>query len=87
MNKDLILKAILISLAINLILPALTKPFATKEQIKPPNGAKNLPILDQIMHMLVHHAQVPLTSSAIVMLIVGLSVYIASIIKIKIIKA
>ena len=81
MNKDLIIKAISISTFINLILPALAKEFATPEQIKPPNGANNLPFQDQIMHMLVHHAQVPITSSLIVALIVGLSVHIASSIK------
>jgi hypothetical protein len=79
MKKDmkLLLSAIVVGVLINLILPAILKPFATPEQIKPPNGADKLPFLDQLMHMFVHHAQVPLTSSIIVAIIVGLSVFLA----------
>ena len=54
---------------------------ATEKQISPPNGADKLNLFDQIIHMLVHHAQVPLTSSVIVALIVGLSVYFGKYIK------
>ena len=70
-----ILKAVLIAVALNIVLPLLLSKVATKDQIKPPNGAHNLPFLGQLMHMFVHHAQVPLSSSAIVAVIVGLSVY------------
>tara|TARA_B100000787_G_C16196693_1_gene301416 strand:- start:1201 stop:1458 length:258 start_codon:yes stop_codon:yes gene_type:complete len=73
----------LVGVVINLILPFLAKPFATKEQIKPPKGAHNLPFLGQIIHMLVHHAQVPLSSSIIIAAIVGLSVYIGSMLEKK----
>jgi hypothetical protein len=69
-------KCVAIAVVINLVLPQVLKPFATKEQIKPPQGAQNLPFLDQLMHMFVHHAQVPLSSSLIVAVIVGLSVYL-----------
>ena len=69
-------KCVTIAVVINLVLPQVLKPFATKEQIKPPQGAQNLPFLDQLMHMFVHHAQVPLSSSLIVAVIVGLSVYL-----------
>ena len=76
MKKDmkLLLSAIVVGVLINLILPAILKTLATPEQIKPPNGADKLPFFDQLMHMFVHHAQVPLTSSIIVAIIVGLSV-------------
>ena len=50
-------------------------PFATKDEIKPPNGAANLSFKEQIMHMLVHHKQVMITSSLIVALLVGLSTF------------
>jgi len=73
---NLLHSSVVIAVILNLILPSIVKPYATKEQIKPPNGAHNLPFFDQIMHMLVHHNQVPLTSSLIVALIVGLSVEI-----------
>ena len=64
----------IIAVGLNLLLPILVKDFATEEEIKPPNGAQNLSFKGQIMHMLVHHAQVPLTSSIIILLIVFLSV-------------
>ena len=83
MNKEckLIVNAIIVGILINLILPMAVKPFATPEQIKPPNGAQNLSFFDQLMHMFVHHAQVPLTSSIIIAVIVGLSVYLGGMIK------
>tara|TARA_B100001115_G_C15445903_1_gene209695 strand:- start:37 stop:321 length:285 start_codon:yes stop_codon:yes gene_type:complete len=68
-------KSVLIAVIINIVLPYLLKPFATKKEIKPPNGAHNLSFKEQLMHMFVHHAQVPLTSSVIVAVIVSLSVY------------
>ena len=76
-NSKLLISSILVGVAINLILPLLVKPYATPEQIKPPNGAENLSFFDQLMHMFVHHAQVPLTSSIIIAVIVGLSVYLS----------
>lgn len=78
-NKSkLIIKSVVISVAINLILPFVIKPFATSKQISPPEGAHNLSFFDQLIHMFVHHAQVPLTSSIIVAVIVSLSVYLGS---------
>jgi di/tricarboxylate transporter len=76
MNKDLklIICSAVVAIIINLVLPAIVKPLATQDQIKPPNGAENLAFFDQLMHMFVHHAQVPLTSSIIVVIIVVLSV-------------
>ena len=73
-------KCIIIAVLINLILPQVIKPFVTKDQISPPNGAQNLSFIDQLMHMLVHHSQVPISSSIIVAVIVGLSVYLAKLI-------
>ena len=73
MNR-LICYSILVAVIINLVLPKLVMPFATKEEVKPPNGADKLSFKGQLMHMLVHHGQVPLTSSIIVALIVFLSI-------------
>ena len=71
-----VLNAIIIGILLNLILPLILKPFATKEEIKPPNGASKLSYKGQFMHMMVHHGQVPLMSSMIIALIVGLSIYL-----------
>ena len=71
-----IANAIFYSVVLNIVLPMVVAPFATEDEIKPPTGAKDLSFKSQIMHMLVHHKQVPLTSSLVVALIVGLSVYL-----------
>ena len=77
-----ITKPVMIGVAINLVLPMIVKPFATPEEIKPPTGnAKDLDFKQQLMHMMVHHSQVPISSSIIVGTIVGLSVYLAGKIK------
>ena len=68
-----ILCVVAVAVALNLVLPMVVKPFATEDQVKPPNGAENLSFVGQIIHLLVHHAQVPLTSSIIVGLIVVLA--------------
>ncbi len=68
--------ATVIAVLINLIVPQIVKPFATQKQITPPNGAANLNFKDQLVHMFVHHAQVPLSSSLIVAIIVAVSVSI-----------
>ena len=62
-----------VSVILNLVLPIVFTPFASPEEIKPTNGAENLSFKGQFMHMLVHHGQVPFTSSLIIALIVGLS--------------
>jgi|TARA_R110002126_G_scaffold198678_1_gene346255 hypothetical protein len=79
--KELI-KPIMVGVAINLVLPKVVTPFATPDEIKPPTGnAKDLNMKQQLVHMMVHHGQVPLSSSLIIGTIVGLSVFIASKIK------
>ena len=59
---------------INLLLPHLAMSMATEEEMNPPEGAAALDFKGQIMHMLVHHGQVPVTSSLVVALVVCLSV-------------
>tara|TARA_Y100000768_G_C23423092_1_gene427015 strand:- start:137 stop:391 length:255 start_codon:yes stop_codon:yes gene_type:complete len=78
MLKDkMLMYSCVIAILINLILPMVLMPFATDDEIKPPNGASNLPFKEQLMHMFVHHAQVPVTSSVIVFVIVLLSIVLS----------
>ena len=72
-----VLNACVFAVILNLVLPLIAKPFATPEEITPPDGAVNLSFKSQIMHMLVHHKQVILTSSLIVAILVGLSTFLA----------
>ena len=74
MNEKLLLCSVIVGVLINFLLPLLVEQFATEEQTNPPDGAANLSFLDQLVHMLVHHAQVPLSSSVLIAVIVGLSV-------------
>tara|TARA_B100000780_G_C21036711_1_gene415808 strand:- start:715 stop:957 length:243 start_codon:yes stop_codon:yes gene_type:complete len=77
-----VIKAVLVGVGLNLVLPKIVTPYATPEEIKPPTGnAKDLELKQQLVHMLVHHGQVPLSSSIIVGTLVGLSVYLATKIK------
>lgn len=72
---DNILKySILVGVLVNLILPKLLLPYATEDEIKPPNGAANLSFKEQLMHMFVHHSQVEFTSSIIIAIIVAVSI-------------
>jgi len=80
-ENNCILNAIVIGVVLNLVLPVLLKPFATEEEKKPPNGAASLSPKGQFMHMMVHHGQVPVMSSLIIALIVGLSVYLGYVLK------
>ena len=59
-----------IAVLLNLVLPFLLKPLASEEEVKPPNGAASLSMKEQLMHMFVHHVQVPVSSSIIVAVIV-----------------
>jgi len=78
-----VVNAVIYAVALNLILPMIAKPFATKDEIKPPNGAAKLSFKSQIVHMLVHHSQVPIASSVIVALIVALSITLGYLTKFK----
>ena len=71
-------KTVLIAILLNIGLPILLSPLALQDEVKPPNGAAGLSFKGQIMHMMVHHKQVTVTSTFIVGLIVFLSIYIAS---------
>ena len=75
-ESNCIQNAVFYGVVLNLALPFLLKPFATSEEVKPPNGPESLSLKGKFMHMMVHHNQVPLISSVIVGLIVGLSVYL-----------
>jgi len=76
MKGSLYIKAAVVGVILNIVLAIIATPFATKDEVMPPNGAGNLSFKSQIMHMLVHHNQVMFTSSLIVALLVGLSVCI-----------
>ena len=71
-----IANAIVIGVVLNIVLPMVLTPFATEEEKMPKGGAASLDPKGQFMHMLVHHGQVPVMSSVIIALIVGLSVFL-----------
>ena len=73
-NFNCVMNAVIFAIVLNIVLPLILSPFATQEEIKPTDGAKSLPKKSQFMHMMVHHEQVPVTSSLIVALIVALAI-------------
>ena len=75
-ETNCIVNAMIVGVILNLVLPLAVKPFATKEEVNPPQGASALSYKGQFVHMLVHHNQVPVMSSLIVAVIVGLAVYL-----------
>ena len=75
-EKECIVNAVLFAVFLNLFLSYFLDMFATKEERNPKNGASELSFKGQFMHMMVHHNQVRFTSSLIVALVVGLSVYL-----------
>jgi hypothetical protein len=77
MNTKLLYSSICIGIIINLMLPKIILPYATPNEIKPPNGASKLSFKEQIIHMFVHHAQVPISSSIIIAIIIGSSTLLA----------
>jgi len=76
-KKTLFLKSAAVAVVLNVVLSLVLSPFANKEEIKPSNGAASLSFKSQVMHMLVHHKQVILSSSLIVGLLAGLSCWVA----------
>jgi len=76
-NNTLLLYSVAIGVIINLVLPKVLLPLSTPEEIKPPNGAANLSFKEQLMHMFVHHSQVPVTSSIIVAIILSVSILVS----------
>jgi len=76
-NIQVVLVSSIISIILNVVLSFSLSMLATKEEHKPPNGAENLSFKSQIIHMLVHHKQVIITSSLIIGLVTGLSTFLA----------
>ena len=71
-----IMNAAMIAVVLNIVLPMIVTPFATEDEKVPPNGAASLDPKGQVVHMLVHHGQVPVVSSVIVALIVVLAIFL-----------
>ena len=67
---SVVTKTALVGVFLNVFLALMLAPYATPEQIKPPNGAAALGMFSQFMHMIVHHKQVLFMSSLIVFLVV-----------------
>ena len=74
-DTNLLLCAMVMGIVVNLVVPNLAKLLATDEQKDhhhQPNG-----IVDEAMTMLVHHAKTPISSSLVVAIVVGASVYLS----------
>lgn len=72
------ISASIFAVILNIVLPLILKPMATPEEVAPVDGPGSLDVKGQFMHMMVHHAETPITSSLIVGVIVFLSVLLTS---------
>ena len=76
-KKTLFMKTAAIAVILNVVLSSLLSALATPEEVKPANGPASLSLKSQVMHMLVHHKKVLVSSSLLVGLVAGLSCWIA----------
>lgn len=75
-TKECMINATIAAVVLNAILSYAVSMVATPEEVRPPNGAANLSLKGQFVHMMVHHKQVLLMSSLIVAVVVSLSCYL-----------
>tara|TARA_R100000808_G_C2145719_1_gene153551 strand:- start:125 stop:370 length:246 start_codon:yes stop_codon:yes gene_type:complete len=77
--SKLAFSAAVMGFTINLVVPKIATHLLrpTADEVSPPDGAAKLSLKGQTVHMLVHHEQVPLSSSLIVAGIVYASVLLA----------
>jgi hypothetical protein len=54
------LKIAVVGVVLNVFFSAVLSPFATQDQKTPPLHVQELSYFSQMMHMLVHHNQVPI---------------------------
>ncbi len=76
---NFLLNCVAWSVILNIVVSMMASHIATPDEVSPPNGAAQLSLKGQIMHMFVHHNQVVVTSSIIVAIVVGLSVYLSKV--------
>ena len=69
-------KAALVAVILNIVLPFVIAPFASEKEMNACIKDNNLNIKEKFMVMLLHHKEMPIMSSAIVALVVVLSIVI-----------
>jgi len=74
----LIVKAALVAIVLNFVLPLLVGPFATETEKNACIKDGNLNLKERFMVMLLHHKYMPIMSSAIVALVVVLSIILGN---------
>ena len=77
---NIVLKAALISMVLNLILPYFVSPFATEKEKNACIKDKNLSFKEKFMIMLLHHQLMPVMSSVIGAIVLLVSVTLAKLI-------
>ena len=69
---------VIVAVALNLVLPMIAKHFASAHTVTAPDGIKKLSLWDQMVNMLVHHSEVPVSSSIIIAVVVAASLMICN---------
>jgi hypothetical protein len=83
MNSEMecIMNAVIVCVLLNLVVPQVLKPFATPEELNPPNGSDKLSLKSLLVHKFVRRAEVPVESSITIALVVASSIYLGYLLK------
>ena len=74
---NIIIKAALVAIVLNLVLPFIVSPIATDKEKNACIKDTELNLKEKFMVMLLHHKHMPIMSSAIVALVLTVSVILA----------
>ena len=73
----IIVKAALVSVILNIVLPFVLYPFATEREKNACIKDDDLNLKEKFMVMLIHHKHMPIMSSVIIALVISISVLVA----------
>tara|TARA_B100000768_G_scaffold160227_1_gene159686 strand:+ start:438 stop:674 length:237 start_codon:yes stop_codon:yes gene_type:complete len=73
----IIVKAALVSVILNIVLPFVLYPFATEREKNACIKDDDLNLKEKFMVMLLHHKHMPIMSSVIIALVISISVLVA----------
>ena len=75
-EMDCILNAVIVGVVLNLVVPQLFKPYATPEEVNPPDGAEKLSVKGQFMYMMVRHTKIPVLTSISITVMLSVCIYL-----------
>tara|TARA_Y100000389_G_scaffold189391_1_gene213065 strand:- start:319 stop:591 length:273 start_codon:yes stop_codon:yes gene_type:complete len=71
-----IINAMIVSVLLGFVVPRVLLMFTDPDKVKQPLQMDHLSEKDKLIHLMAHHIQLPLLTSVIIAIVVGLSVYL-----------